>query len=101
MSPPEKVVVAELNLEKSVAAKQPADDAEATVQSMVRLPPNTLRPAVAVIPLVPETVPVATEPSFAGNPLVVVQYEIYPAVSFVEVEIELTYEFRSVCRGIT
>ena len=43
------------------------------------------------------TVPVATLPSFAGEPEVVVQYERLPIVSLVEVETELMWVLRSDC----
>ncbi len=64
-----------LNVVQLADERQPAFDPSATVQPILRPEPMILWPAVVVMPPEEETVPVATEPSLAGVPLVDVQYE--------------------------
>ena len=62
--------------------------------------PRTLNVEHDVPPLQVTDV-VATLPSFAGEPELVVQYESCPAVSLVEVETDWMYELSVVCSGMT
>ena len=51
-----------LKVVQSVVERHPAAEPLATVQSIASAPPRAKRPAVVVMPFVPETVPVATVP---------------------------------------
>ena len=62
-----------LKVVQSVDERQPAAEPLETVQSFARAPFRTYLEAVTVIPLVPETVPVAISPKRAGVPLFEVQ----------------------------
>ena len=70
---------------QSVDEIHPAFEPSATVQPMAKPDPMIDCPAVAVIPPVDVTVPVATVPSVDGVPMPV-QYESCPATSDEEVE---------------
>ena len=88
-SPVPAVVVAELNLFQSLIDKQPKVEvlAVAQVKMLGVVPMTEIGLESERAPLAVKVV-VATEPSFAGEPFVVVQYESCPAVSEEEVEIE-------------
>ena len=62
--------------------------------------PRTLK-LVHDVPPEQVTEVVATDPSLAGEPFVVVQYESCPIVSLVEVEIEFARELRVAWSGMT
>ena len=68
-----------LNVFQLAMEIQPAADAEAVVQSMASAPPTAALLAVTVIPLVPETVPVAT----LCNPLASFPYMSWPEVKVI------------------
>jgi hypothetical protein len=74
-----------LKVVQSPELRHPVCDPSAAVHPIVRPDPMMLCPAVAVIPPDPEIVPVATFPSVAGVPFVLVQYASCPAVSPVDV----------------
>ena len=63
-----------LNVVQSVEERQPAALPDATVQSIANAPPTAERPAVTVMPFVPETVPVAT-PNTPVPPLLTRRFE--------------------------
>ena len=71
-----------LKVSQSISERQPSLLVSATVQSMASVPPIAERPAVTVIPLVPETVPVAT----LANVFTPLKYGMLPITAAVEVE---------------
>ena len=70
---------------QSVDERHPAFEPSATVQPIAKPEPMIDCPAVAVIPPVDVTVPVATVPSVDGVPMPV-QYESCPMIGVVDVE---------------